>query len=390
MLDVVPFEIDIPEAELVELRRRLAATRWPPEIAARPGSGIDRGYLRGVLDAWAHTFDWRAQERLLNALPHARAVVDGQRIHFVEVAGVGPSPMPLVITHGWPSTFAEYWHVLGPLTDPAAHGGDPADAFTVVLPSIPGYGFSDPPGETGTSPKRIAALWTRLMAGLGYERYGAAGCDWGATITTAMGALFPDPLVGIHHGMVAVGGARRPDEEPFDDSAWKRRQIAWRALEGGYQEQQGTKPETLGVGLSDSPAGLAGWIAEKWSAWSDHAGDPFEAIDGDDLLTCLSIYWFTGSIGSSIRLYEEHRRDPLVLSDRIAVPAGFLLSPSGKALPGHPGQLAPLAGPPHPTRAARAYDVHRWTVPERGQHFPALEIPDVYVHELREFFRPLR
>ncbi|MCW2621215.1 MAG: multidrug transporter [Frankiales bacterium] len=391
--DVEPFVIAVPQVDVDELARRLAATRWPPELEGIGWqAGIDRGYVRGLVQSWARDFDWRAQERWLNSFPHARAVVAGERLHFVQVPGVGPDPLPLVLTHGWPSSFAEYLHVLGPLTDPAAHGGDPADAFTVVIPSLPGYGFSDPPARPGTAAKQIAERWVELMAGLGFERYAAAGCDWGAVVTSALGILRPEALVGIHLGMVTLGGARRPDEAPFDDSAWLERTQAWSRLEQGYVAEQSTKPETLALGLTDSPVGLAGWIAEKWASWSDHAGDPAEAISRQDLLTAISLYWFTGTIGSSMRLYYENRRAPVVLGrgERVEVPAGFLLEPCGLDLPGTGTLLAMQPGPPSRIRAERAYDVRRWTVPERGCHFPALENPDLYVHELREMFRPLR
>jgi pimeloyl-ACP methyl ester carboxylesterase len=395
-VDIELFRIAVPDHSLSDLRQRLRHTRWPGELEDVGWNyGLPETYLRTLTAQW-DAFDWRAREQQLNELPHFRARLGDLRVHFVHVRGNGPDPLPLVMTHGWPSSFAEWLRVLGPLTDPGGFGADPADAFDVVLPSLPGYGFSDQPARSGMSPRRIAALWADLMGSLGYQRFAAHGCDWGAYVTTLLGLDHADRVLGAHMGMVSIRGARTDSVQADPDPeyrAYADRASRWRRDEQGYVSIQSTKPQTLAYGLTDSPAALAAWIAEKWWAWSDNEGDLANAIDPEDLLTTLSIYWHTNTINSANRLYYESPRDPVRLrpGQRIEVPAGFLLERAGSEdTPRSSAAAAPRIGGPPRARAELAYNVTRWTVAERGGHFPALEIPELFVSEIRDFFRPLR
>ena len=374
---ITPFTIDIPDEDLADLKRRLEETRWPDEI---PGSGWDYGsnlaYVKELCGYWRDVYDWRAHERMLNEFPQFKADVDGLDIHFIHVKGKGPNPMPLVITHGWPSSFFEMHKVIGPLSDPASHGGDPADAFDVVAPSLPGYGFSDHARERGMDTKAIAALWVKLMEQLGYERFGSQGGDWGAGVTTALGVNHPERMIGVHLNMVTA----QIDEEKLtpEQRAWWEDLKAYRQEEWGYVHLQGTKPQTVSYGLNDSPSGLAAWIVEKWRRWSDCGGDVERSYTKDELLTNISVYWFTQSISSSMRLYKETFRGSTTPrpSPRIEVPTGVATFKE--------------ANRPPRVLAEHAYNLKRWTDMEQGGHFPAMENPGGLVHEVREFFRPLR
>ena len=387
---VSPFRIAVPDAELEELHTALARTRWPDQVeGAGWDYGTDLGYLQELVGYWAEGFDWRAREEVLNSLPQFRADADAPGfddfgVHFVHQPGVGPAPLPLVLTHGWPSTHYEYHDVVGRLADPGAYGGDPADAFHVVLPSLPGYGFSDIPRARGMTPRVISTMWVALMRALGYDRFAAAGCDWGAYVTALLGLDHPDALVGIHMGMLnfRAAGTHEPTAE---EAAYGAHAAAWRRDEIGYSMIQGTKPQSLAYGLTDSPAGLAAWIVEKWRRWSDCDGDVQRLFTRDELLTTIAIYWFTRTINSANRLYYESRHHGVRLGEgeRVRPPAGFLLE---RLVEGAHGNL----GPPPRSRADAVYDVHRWTVADRGLHFPAMENPDLYVEELRAFYRPLR
>jgi pimeloyl-ACP methyl ester carboxylesterase len=387
---VAPFRIAVPDAELEELHTALARTRWPDQVeGAGWDYGTDLGYLQELVGYWAEGFDWRAREEVLNSLPQFRADADapgfdGFGVHFVHQPGVGPAPLPLVLTHGWPSTHYEYHDVVGRLADPGAFGGDPADAFHVVVPSLPGYGFSDIPRARGMTPRVISTMWVALMRALGYDRFAAAGCDWGAYVTALLGLDHPDALVGIHMGMLnfRAAGTHEPTAE---EAAYGAHAAAWRRDEIGYSMIQGTKPQSLAYGLTDSPAGLAAWIVEKWRRWSDCDGDVQRLFTRDELLTTIAIYWFTGTINSANRLYYESRHHPVSLAEgeRVRPPAGFLLE---RVVDGP----MPNIGPPPRRRAEAIYDVQRWTVADQGLHFPAMENPDLYVEELRAFFRPIR
>jgi pimeloyl-ACP methyl ester carboxylesterase len=383
-VQVEPFQIAVPEAALADLRERLARTRFPDEI---PGSewtyGSSLAYIRELVEYWRDRYDWRAAERSLNRFPHFRARVDDMRIHFIHQRGSGPKPLPLLITHGWPGSIAEFVEIIGPLSDPASYGADALDAFDVIVPSMPGYGFSDRPHTRGMDPERIAAMWAELMTGLGYERFGAQGGDWGAMVTTYLGARYPARLIGIHLNMVI---AFRDESQPRSDddlSEQERAELAEAQRfvkdETGYQRIQGTKPQTLAYALNDSPSGLAAWIVEKFRAWSDCCGDVERRFTKDQLLTNVMIYWLTETANSSCRLYYEalHTGKLAPRGLRVDVPTGCAIFPGEMVKP--------------PRRwAERAYNVQRWTRMPSGGHFAAMEEPHALVEDIRAFFRPVR
>lgn len=383
---VRPWRLEVDDAVLADLRERLKRTRLPDAIIADAGwaYGAEPSYLRRLLDYWLDGYDWRAAEAAINRLPHFMADVDGLDLHFVHQRGKGPRPLPLLISHGWPGSFYEMMDVIGPLSDPAAHGGDPADAFDVVVPSLPGYGFSQHSHAAGMTARRIGDLFAKLMTGtLGYSRFGVQGGDWGSVITSGMAFGHPANVVGLHVNMIGVrpfvGEGTPPlsaQEKAFLDAA-----AAWRVEEAGYQEIQGTRPQTLAFALTDSPAGLAAWIVEKFRVWSDCGGDVERSFTKDQLLTNIMIYWLTGSIGTSMQLYYEQRHSPWRLNagERIAVPTAYA------AFPGEPiAREAPRSW------LERAANVQRWTEMPRGGHFAAMEEPQLLVDDIRAFFRPLR
>jgi pimeloyl-ACP methyl ester carboxylesterase len=375
-----PFSIEVPAEVLDDLRSRLARTRWL-EPLPYPGwvAGADIGYLKDLVAYWAGSFDWRAQEQRLNSFAQFTAAVGGQRVHFVHERGAGPDPFPLVLTHGWPSTFAELLKLAPLLTDPAAYGGDARDSFDVVIPSLPGFGFSPAPAGPGAATTSTwAGLWAKLMTDtLGYARFGAQGQDIGAAVSIALAAAHPGVVAGIHlPGVVAFPPAGQPISA--EGQAFLDRQQRWRDAEGGYAHLQATRPQTLAAGLADSPPGLAAWITEKFRAWSDCDGDLERRFTKDELLTTITLYWVTGTIGSSFLFYHDSQRDPARRPGRIEVPVGVALFPKEN----------PVTGPRQWAEAA--YNITRWTQMPRGGHFPAAEEPDLLAGELREFFRPLR
>ncbi len=380
---VTPFHISVPDAALDDLRTRLRNTRFPGEVA---GSGWDYGtnlaYLIDLVGYWLDRYDWRAAEAALNAMPQFTAPVRGLTLHFVHARGNGPAPLPLLFSHGWPGSFWEVHKILGPLTDPAAHGGDPADAFDVVAPSLPGYGFSQDPGTPGMDPGAIADLFADLMTEtLGYPRFGAQGGDWGAVITSRLGHAHPDKLIGIHLNMLGARPFTGEGTPPLteEERSFMAAAQRWRDAEAGYQAIQGTKPQTLAYGLTDSPAGLAAWIVEKFRSWSDCGGEVEHRFSKDDLLTNIMIYWVSGCIGSSVRLYYESRHHPWMLGpgERIGVPTGF-------------ARFAVEITRPPRTWVERAFNLTHWSDFDRGGHFAALEEPELLVEDIRAFFRPLR
>ncbi len=379
-MTIEPFRIDISDAVLDDLRERLRRTRWPGEIEeAGWDYGTPLGYLRELCEYWERDFDWRAQERRLNRYPHFKAAIDGLGIHFVHVRGKGPDPKPLVLTHGWPSTFVELEKVVAPLSDPVSVGADPGTAFDLVIPSLPGYGFSDQPRARGMDPAKIAAIWRKLMTeGLGYEQFLAQGGDWGAAVTTALARDHADVVEGIHLNFVVAGGdAPALDESSLseDERAFLAQRLEWRSAEWSYGHQQGTKPQSLSYGLNDSPAGLAGWIVEKWRAWSDCGGDVEARFSKDELLTNLTIYWATETIASSIRLYYEREQapPPLVADQPIGVPTAFARFP------------VELTHPPREW-VARFFNLVRFTEMPRGGHFAAAEEPELLAADIRASF----
>ncbi|MFQ6027584.1 MAG: epoxide hydrolase family protein [Dehalococcoidia bacterium] len=383
-MEVQPFAVAVDDLVLDDLRQRLASTRWPDEI---PASGWDYGsnlgYLKELVEYWRLSFDWRAQEKLINSINHFKAEVGGLEIHFVHQRGNGPNPMPLIITHGWPSSFFEMSKIVPLLADPGSHGGDPLDAFHVVAPSLPGFGFSDRPTQRGMQILKVADMWTNLMTeGLGYQRFAAQGGDIGAGVTARLGFAHPENLIGIHLTSVTrptpyLGpGAKElsQGERVFLDQREK-----WQQAEGGYSHIQGTKPQTLAYGLNDSPAGLAAWIVEKYRTWSDCHGDVENRFTKDELLTTVTIYWVTQTISSSTRMYFENQKLTWNMKpdERIQVPSGMALFPQE------------ISRPPKEW-ADRSYNVQRWTEMPRGGHFAALEEPELLAEDIRAFFRPLR
>jgi pimeloyl-ACP methyl ester carboxylesterase len=379
---VEPFTIAVSQDILDDLRQRITRTRWParPSLPGWEG-GADVAYLRELLTTWAEDFDWRAQERELNRLPHFRAWIDGIGVHFVHVRGTGPDPLPIVLTHGWPSSFIEHLGLARLLADPAGHGGQASDCFDVVVASLPGYGFSGPLPPAGATSTAVADLWCRLMReGLGYQRFGAHGSDIGAGVTTRLGWRHPDVLAGIHLSAVSF---------PIPPQPWTSREREYQAAvqrwddgEGAYSHLHATKPQTLACALNDSPAGLAAWITEKFRAWSDCGGQIESRFTRDHLLTNLTIYWVTQTIGSSLLPYYGYRRygGPLPEHARIRPPAGFAIFANELESPGRPPREL----------AERTYNVARWAEYPRGGHFPALEEPELLADDIRQFFRPLR
>lgn len=383
-MQVRPFKIAIGDDQLEDLSRRLRDARWPDAIeGAGWDDGTEPGFLRRLTEYWRTGFDWRAQEARLNTMSQFIATVGGMDIHFVHRRGTGPAPFPLIISHGWPGSFAEMERILPLLTDPAAHGADPADAFDVVVPSLPGYGFSERPSRPGVGPHHVAGLWAELMQGLGYWRFGAQGGDWGASVSTWLGFRYPDRVAGLHLNYIPgsflppLGEGQPPLSD--DEQAFRAAAAAWADAEGAYGRIHGTKPQTLAYALTDSPVGLAAWIAEKFRAWSDCDGDVERSFTMDELLTDISIYWFTGTIGSSMRLYRESRLRPLhfAAGERVLPPLGFAQFPRELSLPPR-------------SWVERVYNVSRWTPMPRGGHFAAMEEPELLAREIREFFRPLR
>lgn len=378
------FTINVPELVLADLARRLDSTRWPDSLEdAGWDYGSSLAYMKSLVDYWRNGYDWRRQEVALNRLPQYRIALDGFHIHFVHVRGKGPSPMPLIITHGWPGSFAEMVKLIPRLTDPVACGGKAEDAFHVVVPSLPGYGFSDRPQQRGMEPTRIAALWSRLMDELGYKRFAAQGGDWGAVISMALGLNHAERMIGIHLNYIAgrflLGGTLNPQRTDPVVNSYLAEIRGWWDREGGYSHIQSTKPQTLGYGLNDSPVGLAAWIIEKFRTWSDCAGEVERVFTPDELLTNVMIYWVTETINSSTRLYFESRERPLSLSpeNRVNPPVAVALFPQEIAMP--PRALA-----------ERGLNITRWTVMPKGGHFAAMEEPDLLAEDIREFLRPLR
>jgi pimeloyl-ACP methyl ester carboxylesterase len=381
-VEITPFLVSAPDAVLADLRRRLAETRWPDEVAdAGWDYGTNLSYLRELTDYWQTDFDWRAQERAINRFTQFQAVVDGLRIHFIHERGKGPAPMPLILTHGWPSAVMEMAKLVPLLTDPSGHGGDVRDAFDVVVPSLPGYGFSERPPRRG--PWFTHARWATLMAGLGYERFGAQGGDVGAGVTTNLGRYFPEQVIGIHISSDLAAPTPIPAAADLsaDEAEYLARVAKWEEEEGAYGSQQRTKPQTLAYGLNDSPVGLAAWIVEKFRAWSDCHGDVESRFSKDELLTTIMIYWITQTISSSTRGYYEsaHAAPPDAAHAFVHAPTGAMI---------FPGEY--LVGKVPRSWAERTYNIQRWTEAPRGGHFAALEEPELLAEDIRAFFRPLR
>jgi epoxide hydrolase len=379
------FRVEIPEAQLSDLRERLARTRWPEQETVDDWSqGVPRAYLMDLCRYWGEEYDWRKTEARLNALPQFRTLIDGLGIHFLHARSPHADALPLVITHGWPGSIVEFLKIIGPLTDPAAHGGAAADAFHVVCPSLPGYGFSDKPTAPGWGVERIAAAWSVLMARLGYERYGAQGSDWGTSISATLGQQYGAHVAGIH----LTPPLAPPDPETLGDLT-ERERAALASLEfaaewdSGYSQEQGTRPQTIGYALVDSPAALCAWMIEKFHAWTDCGGELESVLTRDELLDNLMLYWLPRTGASSARLYWESIRQVNewisgAARDTVDVPTGCSIFPKE------------LQRPSRRWAEKRLLDIRYWNEPARGGHFAAFEQPELFVEEVRSFFRLVR
>jgi pimeloyl-ACP methyl ester carboxylesterase len=376
-----PFTTRATPAALDDLRARLRATRWPdaPEDAGWT-LGTDVAYLRELVEYWAEEFDWPAQEAKLAGIPRFQLELGGLSIHFahVKAAPSARPALPLVLSHGWPDAFWRYSKVIPLLTDPGAHGADPADAFDVVVPDMPGFGYSQRPAGAPLNSIAVAGLWAELMDALGYDRFGAAGGDIGSHVSRYLALDFPERVLAVHRTDAGIPTAPPGQDLSADERAFVDQAAAWGQSEGAYAAMHRTKPQTAAFGLNDSPAGLAAWIVEKLRSWSDCHGDLESSYSKDEILTLVTIYWLTGTIASSMRMYNVNFAiPPTQLSRRVEVPSGFALFP------------ADILRPPRAWLDRTANTV-RVTEPARGGHFAAFEEPELYAQELRDFFRPYR
>ena len=376
--EIFPFRIQVSDAVLADLRARLRNTRWPEaELVADWSQGAPLGWIQDICRYWAEDYDWRTREHRLNRFDQYITEIDGLDIHFIHVRSPHPQAMPLLITHGWPGSVVEFHKVIAPLTDPTAHGGHAADAFHVVCPSLPGFGFSGKPKATGWGLDRIAQAWASLMDRLGYARYGAQGGDWGSAVTSSLGAQDPTHCAGIHITL-AMGSKPQVVGEPSPEEARALAGIKHYAdWDSGYSKQQATRPQTLGYGLTDSPAGQAAWILEKFWAWTDCDGHPENILGRDELLDNLMLYWVTASATSSARLYWESfggRRT----NRQVTIPTGVAVFPRE------------IIAPVRSWMSKDFSDLRHWTEMPKGGHFAAFEQPELFVADVRTFFRTLR
>jgi pimeloyl-ACP methyl ester carboxylesterase len=374
--DITPFRIDVPQAELDDLVERLRRTRWPEaETVDDWSQGIPLSYVQELCGYWAGTYDWRSREAALNRFDQYRTEIDGLGLHFLHVRSPHEDALPLVISHGWPGSIVEFSKVIEPLTDPTAHGGDASDAFHVVAPSLPGYGFSDKPSAPGWGVERIADAFAALMARLGYDRYGAQGGDWGAMITSSIAVRDAAHLAGIHLNMPLVIPTTTEDLTPQEQAALDG-MTTYTTWENGYSTQQATRPQTLGYGLVDSPAGQAAWIVEKFYAWTDCDGHPEHVLTKDEMLDDVMLYWLPGTGASSARLYWESFKAPDF--SPIEVPVGCSIFPKE------------IFRTSRRWAEGRYSDLRFWSEPEKGGHFAAFEQPERFVQDVRECFRTMR
>lgn len=380
-----PFRIAVPDADLDDLRGRLRRTRWPHEIGDNADwqAGTNLAYMRALTTYWLDAYDWRAQEAAMNALPQFRTTIDGVPVHLIHVRGKGPAPMPLIINHGWPWTFWDMRKIIGPLSDPAAHGGDPADSFDVVAPSLPGFAFSSPLTTEGMFFNSVADIWVGLMARLGYERFATQGGDIGAFVSARLGHKYADRLIGLHLHLAGPTMPPYPAPEDYapDEREWGAKFASFMAQGSGYMQIQRTRPQTIAFAMHDSPVGLAAWMIDKRRAWSDCSGDVETVFSKDDLITSAMLYWLTETYASSARHYYEAKPERMApCHDRqppVEAPTALLqfkgdvwLQPRGWA--------------------ERYYNLRRWTLAERGGHFAPMEAPEVLVDDIRAFFREFR
>ena len=380
--EIRPYRIDIPQADLDDLAQRLARTRWSEQL---PGPdwqrGVPVGYLTDLARYWVTSYDWRKQEALINAYPQFMTEIDGQDVHFLHVRSAEPGALPLVLSHGWPGSLVEFLDVIGPLTDPRAHGGDPADAFDVVIPSLPGFGFSGRIREPGWDSHRMATAFAELMRRLGYSRYGAQGGDFGAFISPALGRVDPNHVVGVHVNAATVGFIPFGEVDPTvlaelteAEKVRLDRMNAFLAEGNAYFQIQATRPQTLSYGLTDSPIGQLAWIVEKFKEWTHGDGLPEDAVDRDRLLTNVMLYWLTGTAGSAANIYYESMH-----SHNWPTPSGV---PTGVAVFAEDITIRRYA--------EEGNAIVHWSEFDRGGHFAALEAPDLLIEDIRLFFRGLR
>jgi epoxide hydrolase len=385
-----PFRIAISQRDLDDLHERLDRTRWPDEL---PGVGwaygVPRDYLRELARYWRHDYDWRSAEAELNQWPQFITTIDGANIHFAHFRSPEPDATPLLMTHGWPGSIVEFAGVVGPLTDPRAHGGDPADAFHLVLPSIPGFGLSGPTTQTGWEFKRVAAAFALLMERIGYERYGVQGGDWGSIISRELGRTRPDRVIGVHLNLLPNSfqpqepdphelAALSPNERERTLASWERIK-AWSRERQGYADIQATRPQTLAYSLTDSPVGQLAWIVEKFKEWTDSKDCPEDAVDRDQMLTNVMLYWLTGTAGSSARIYYERAHADYwgKPPEPSTAPTALAVFPQDNFIP-----LRHIAD--------RTNNIVQWTEHDRGGHFAAMEQPGLLVNDIQRFFRTLR
>ncbi len=374
---IKPFRISVADGVLDDLKWRLRHTRWPEaELVDDWSQGVPLNWIQEICRYWAVEYDWRAREARLNRFPQFVTEIDGLGVHFLHVRSPHPGAMPLILTHGWPGSIVEFMKVIEPLADPTAHGGEASDAFHVVCPSLPGFGFSDKPSAKGFGVERIAQMWAALMARLGYSSYAAQGGDWGSAVTTALGAQDGAHCRGIHITL-AMGVRPNVGEQPTPEEARTLKAIKYyRDWDSGYSKQQSTRPQTVGYALTDSPAGQAAWILEKFWAWTDCDGDPQNILNRDELLDNVMLYWVTATAASSARLYWESFGRPR--PTKVTVPTGVAVFPREIVPP-----VRKWMGEAFP-------NIQHWSEMPKGGHFAAFEQPELFVEEVRSFFRKLR
>ena len=379
------FRVDIPQDQLDDLHERLDRARWPDELPEVGWAyGVPLGYLKELAAYWRHEYDWRAAEARLNTWPQFTTVIDGANLHFAHIRSPEPDATPLIMTHGWPGSIVEFTQVAGPLTDPRAYGDDPADAFHLVLPSIPGFGLSGPTRATGWDHRRVAVAFAELMRRLGYRAYGAQGGDWGAGISRELGRIRPDEVIGVHLNLLPDAGATAEPDAGLSPAERERTRASleraqeWRRDRQGYADIQATRPQTLAYGLTDSPIGQLAWIVEKFKEWTDSRDRPEDAVDRDLMLTNVMLYWLTGTAGSAARIYYERAHAPYwgKPPEPSTVPTALAVFPHENFIP-----LRHIAD--------QSNRIVRWTEYDRGGHFAAMEEPGLLIGDIREFFRTL-